>query len=1443
MPHLSKRRKRITENASASRIAEADDVWHSTAIEESTGDNFAPLVDKEQSSKKKSGPAFGSSKGAPKDSGYNGRPTDKDVRDDESIRVSPSPIVINPPSGHAFVSGVLQRCGYIIRQPNSNNEMFYDVMLFRKKMADWLRENDDEMSRIETDASKFLKALNAYLSEKPNFVSSMKPTKHETELIQPSLLHCLLGIDILQPHVLKIVMPILGEASFSLLEEDVAFVNTILNQLKWLPMIVDGQKFADNLLAIIDTSVFTCQCQMIKLISDIVPSNLHPQIAEKLLEKFSEDKRQLNIALMDCFSSLDIPEGFWSNIRNTAIDQMTSADLKDIPAYFSFLFRVESVVALTDVITTIREKVDLIPKDKNPKNDAYQVEILEKVGFCITVNPVIVNIWIKQVKDDIRDVADSIRSIDLIMLLVFADSHKAAASVLKSLFAEKNLAVRLFSEMMQHNLAMVYQLFSTIVKFIDSFLRSRDAKCLDAVCEITGKLFLGLSALEAQTLMGNMTTILINYPPSRDVVLQILTNLSEKNPKKLLLFAPYLMGVLEYVMQFPARQIRSLMNVLAILSQTEGRSGESNHFTAEFSILLRKQLTHSDIKIRCFGVFGALATIRQLARQDDPNEARIKELLKLAWDFVERDEDACGIFFDELSSCVMDIPVDICRDFRDTLKGKFESLWTIDQFSQSQFIQYGQRKSLILDMVFDANKECSQDRLVIIFENQALQMSPLVVPALLRVLAFLETKVESELVGIDAILGCPILFPKLEYYRGNSITDFSYNQRLHLGHYLVMAINFFRESVCAFVADSDPELRVKIWLRLENILQLQKSLVSHFDYFPSLPLAYVAEKTIGSKDKDGAGPSGFNSARMREVKPVKPTASKTKTKTTKKSTKKKARREFSDSESEVEEVSNAAVPKKVVLKVNPEEDIQPKKILPHLRRFDIQVFQLLRCPLNCQASDSDYLDFSNILADLSCVSQNPHVIKRVEMFNPDSLALLLLELRDQVNDERCKLDILSIKNLLKYICKHISSIVENNEEQEAQAESEVITTTELQKKLECCLRLLINIMASYFDAIKKFDKDGKEAMIEKSLNSLARQVNHSDGVGSSSQLETTTSVANYLGGFYVTIKDPATALDHIKLLQIIHDLRNGHPTIKKAIDDATSHYLKCDWKLSSIQVDGFLKIWLGTTPSSIKVIKHLVTKLMTHENETELDLSEVEQKLPNSAVYKSCSNTNFHTWYCAMLRGLSQYVYKNLRRRGDFEDSIEQWVEAVDIFKDLVAVTKKMPKNLILVSLLKHCRVFLDAFITGGAELLPEYWKREKELAQAFCKGLQVPCRTIQHICEHSKINTDMQLLKSVPLVKRVLETLVFRVREVLGVQGAANAFWMGNLKHRDLQGDCINSQIIDDNDIDLISSDDESDIGEALLSGRNEQLGGSAHFDENSMDVDVLEASGDEFD
>jgi len=67
--------------------------------------------------------------------------------------------------------------------------------------------------------------------------------------------------------------------------------------------------------------------------------------------------------------------------------------------------------------------------------------------------------------------------------------------------------------------------------------------------------------------------------------------------------------------------------------------------------------------------------------------------------------------------------------------------------------------------------------------------------------------------------------------------------------------------------------------------------------------------------------------------------------------------------------------------------------------------------------------------------------------------------------------------------------------------------------------------------------------------------------------------------------------------------------------------------------------------------------------------------------------------------------------------------------------------------------------------------------------------------------------MRFVPLMKKTLETLVFRVREALANYGVAKAFWMGPLKIRNLDGKEIDSQPfreLDDSDDSNAEDDDE---------------------------------------
>ncbi|KAG9461824.1 hypothetical protein GDO78_015641, partial [Eleutherodactylus coqui] len=106
------------------------------------------------------------------------------------------------------------------------------------------------------------------------------------------------------------------------------------------------------------------------------------------------------------------------------------------------------------------------------------------------------------------------------------------------------------------------------------------------------------------------------------------------------------------------------------------------------------------------------------------------------------------------------------------------------------------------------------------------------------------------------------------------------------------------------------------------------------------------------------------------------------------------------------------------------------------------------------------------------------------------------------------------------------------------------------------------------------------------------------------------------------------------------------------------------------------------------------------------------------------------------------------------------------------------------------------------------------EDVQSLLKILQLCTRQLHHMCGHSKVSVtqpqsyyvsylqsqykrfpspqihqDTGLTTHVPQLKKTLEMFVYRVKAMLVLNNCQEAFWLGNLKNRDLQGEEILSQ------------------------------------------------------
>lgn len=108
---------------------------------------------------------------------------------------------------------------------------------------------------------------------------------------------------------------------------------------------------------------------------------------------------------------------------------------------------------------------------------------------------------------------------------------------------------------------------------------------------------------------------------------------------------------------------------------------------------------------------------------------------------------------------------------------------------------------------------------------------------------------------------------------------------------------------------------------------------------------------------------------------------------------------------------------------------------------------------------------------------------------------------------------------------------------------------------------------------------------------------------------------------------------------------------------------------------------------------------------------------------------------------------------------------------------------------LKYGRLFLESFLKLGMPLLDNSFKRHKEDVQSLLKTFQLSTRQLHHLCGHSKIHQDMSLTNHVPALKKSLELFVYRVKAMLTLNNCQEAFWIGNLKNRNLKGEEILSQ------------------------------------------------------
>lgn len=199
--------------------------------------------------------------------------------------------------------------------------------------------------------------------------------------------------------------------------------------------------------------------------------------------------------------------------------------------------------------------------------------------------------------------------------------------------------------------------------------------------------------------------------------------------------------------------------------------------------------------------------------------------------------------------------------------------------------------------------------------------------------------------------------------------------------------------------------------------------------------------------------------------------------------------------------------------------------------------------------------------------------------------------------------------------------------------------------------------------------------------------------------------------------------------------------------------------------------------------------------------------------YSSLSYSTFLVWYrvlheevLSLFEEVMREVLLQIKSKTPLsKDSVVIMLtnahHCVKVHVALVLLTKTLEKSAVHAAAVKSGGKFVDAFLKG-MDFFQAKFEAHKDIIITLVKELQKATRTVQTICADAKGQKRMPVATKVLAVKRSMEKFIFCVKALLHGASNGSAFWMGNLKHKDLQGREVASQMYPEDD----EEDDEEE-------------------------------------
>lgn len=254
------------------------------------------------------------------------------------------------------------------------------------------------------------------------------------------------------------------------------------------------------------------------------------------------------------------------------------------------------------------------------------------------------------------------------------------------------------------------------------------------------------------------------------------------------------------------------------------------------------------------------------------------------------------------------------------------------------------------------------------------------------------------------------------------------------------------------------------------------------------------------------------------------------------------------------------------------------------------------------------------------------------------------------------------------------------------------------------------------------------------------------------------------------------------------------------------------WQSKGDLVPRILQIYLRNSESTSVLLDELACSVLPEV--TSLKSRSTTQELSHG--FPTLCSSTFHSWYRVLheenIGNFNKMIKQALKTRSQsgvaVENVMDEILKSVNVFVSLTNICKIHEKVTMHAMAVKYGGRFIDAFLKAFNFLETQFGQHGDVIVQMI-KELQKATRIIQTICAEAKGYKRTMITSKIPATKRSMERFLFQVKALLEHCSNVERCWIGNLKHKDLHGHVVSSQVygnVDDGPNDAEQEEMETD-------------------------------------